>query len=537
MAAADVPRREPHHRTGDGPAGGSPAAPGRWLLAATILGSSMVFIDGSAVGITLPTLQVELDASAADAQWVVQAYALTLAALILVGGSLGDHFGRKRIFMIGTALFAASSVACGLAPNVATLIGARAAQGVAGALLTPASLAIINASYEGERARGRAIGTWSGATALTAAFGPVLGGWLVESFSWRWVFVINLPLAVAVLLVAWRGVPESRDPAAGRLDVAGATLGTLGLGGLAYGLIEGPARGWSEASVLAGLTIGLAALAAFVVVELRHSSPMVPPRLFRSRTFTGANLLTFLLYGAFGGALYFLPFNLIQVQGYSSAAAGAVLLPTTLILFGLSRWTGGLVGAVGARLPLVAGPLVVAAALVILAWTGIGGGYWTTWFPPAVVLGIGLAVTVPALTTTVLGAAPRTESGIASGINNAVSRTANVVAVAVFGILVAAVFDRALDVRLAGLDLPAELRTVVDARRGDLGALDVSDRADAATATSVAAAVDAAFVAGFRLAMLVGAVMAALAAGAAWWLVAGKETAPNAGVRSDPAEP
>ena len=301
---------------------------GRAVLIATILASSMVFIDSSAVNVALPTLQRELGASAAQAQWVVESYALFLAALLLVGGVLGDRFGRKRIFVLGTVLFAATSVWCGLSPNIEMLIVARAAQGVAAALLTPASLAIISAAFSDETERGRAIGTWSGFTAITAAFGPVLGGWLVENASWRWVFFINLPLAVVVVAVTLRGVPESRDEDAGRLDVIGAVLATIGLGALVFGLIEGPVRGWGNPVVLASLLTGVVGLVAFIGAETRVSSPMMPLGLFRSPTFGGANLLTLLLYGAFGGALFWLPFNLIQVQelfpdrGRRRAAAG-----------------------------------------------------------------------------------------------------------------------------------------------------------------------------------------------------------------------
>ena len=496
---------------------------GRWVLVATILASSMVFIDGSVVNVALPTLQRELDASGADVQWVVEAYALFLAALILVGGSLGDHLGRKRIFLLGTALFAATSVACGLAPNVETLIAARAAQGVAGALLTPASLAIISATFGDAEERGRAIGTWSGFTAITAAFGPVLGGWLVENASWRWIFFINTPLAAVVLAVALRHVPESRDPEAGRLDFVGAALATVGLGALVFGLIESPLRGWGDPLVVTGLVVGIAALAAFLLAEATLPQPMMPLGLFRSRTFSGANLLTFFLYGAFGGALYYLPFNLVQVQGYSSTAAGGAFLPAILILFGLSRWTGGLVGRYGAKLPLVVGPSIVAAALLLFALPGTDGNYWTTFFPAAVVLGIGMAIMVPSLTTAVMSALPQHQAGLASGVNNAVSRTAGLLAIAVFGILVAAAFERELDDRLGDSSLAPEVRTAIDDRRADLAALDVADQPlEPAAAAAVDEAVDESFVAGFRLAMIVGAVMAVLSAVAAWVLIEGK---------------
>ena len=497
---------------------------GRAVLIATILASSMVFIDSSAVNVALPTIQRELGASAAQAQWVVESYALFLAALLLVGGALGDRFGRKRIFLLGTVLFSATSIWCGLSPTIEMLIVARAAQGVGAALLTPASLAIISAAFSDETERGRAIGTWSGFTAITAAFGPVLGGWLVENASWRWVFFINLPLAVVVVAVALRGVPESRDEEAGRLDVVGAVLATIGLGALVFGLIEGPARGWGNPVVLASLLTGVVGLAAFVIAESRVSSPMMPLGLFRLPTFGGANLLTFLLYGAFGGALFWLPFNLIQVQGYSPTEAGAALLPAILIIFALSRRTGALIGRYGARLPLTIGPSIVALAFLLFALPGTEGSYWTTFFPAAVVLGIGMAITVPPLTTAVMSAVPQHQAGTASGINNAVARTAGLIAIAVFGVIVTAVFNRELTSQLDAIStLPPATRQAVDAQRPDLAAAHAPEGTPPQTAAAIEDAIDASFVTGFRVAMVIGAVMALLGAAGAWRLVEGKE--------------
>jgi EmrB/QacA subfamily drug resistance transporter len=500
----------------------------RAVLIATILASSMVFIDSSAVNVALPTIQRELGASAAQAQWVVESYALFLAALLLVGGALGDHYGRKRIFVLGTVLFAATSVWCGLSPTIEMLIVARAAQGVAAALLTPASLAIISAAFTDETERGRAIGTWSGFTAITAALGPVLGGWLVENASWRWVFFINLPLAVVVVAVALRGVPESRDEEAGRLDVIGAVLATIGLGALVFGLIEGPVRGWGNPVVLASLVIGVAGLIGFLVAETRVPSPMMPLALFRSRTFSGANLLTFLLYGAFGGALFWLPFNLIQVQGYTATEAGAALLPAILIIFALSRWTGALIGRYGARLPLTIGPSIAALAFLLFALPGTEGSYWTTFFPAAVVLGIGIAITVPPLTTAVMSAVPQQQAGTASGINNAVARTAGLIAIAVFGVIVTTVFNRELTSRLDAMPtLSPATRQAVDAQRLDLAAAHPPEGTTPDTAAAIDEAIDASFVAGFRVAMLIGAAMALLGAAAAWRLVEGKSAKPG----------
>ena len=499
---------------------------GRAVLIATILASSMVFIDSSAVNVALPALQRELGATAAQAQWVVESYALFLSALLLLGGVLGDRYGRKRIFLIGTVLFAATSIWCGLSPSSEMLIAARAAQGVAGALLTPASLAIISAAFADQTEGGKAIGTWSGFTAITSAFGPVLGGWLVENASWRWVFFLNLPLAAIVVLVALRGVPESRDQEAGRLDISGAILATVGLGALVFGLIEGPVRGWTNPLVLGGLPIGVAGLAAFIAVERRAESPMMPLSLFRSSTFAGANLLTLLLYGAFGGALFWLPFNLIQVQGYSATAAGAAMLPAILLLFALSRWTGGFIGRFGARLPLTVGPAIVAVAFVLFALPGVGGSYWTTFFPAAIVFGVGMAITVPPLTTAVMTAVPARQAGTASGINNAVARTAGLVAIAVFGVIVTTVFDRQLDSQLDAIpDLAPAIGADVAAQRADLAAAQPPPGADAETAADVELAIDRSLVAGFRAAMLAAAGMASLGAFIAWRMVAGSTTA------------
>ena len=506
-------------------------ASGSWVLAATILGSSMAFVDGTAVNVALPALQRDLGATVSDVQWVVEGYALMLAALILVGGALGDRYGRRLLFGTGVVLFALASAACGLAPATGWLIAARVVQGASAALLVPGSLAILSASFPPRR-RGRAIGTWSAFTGVTAAVGPLVGGWLIDHASWRWVFFLNLPIAAAALaLTAWR-VPESCDPEASRrLDWQGAALATLGLAGITYGLIELPSGGASpggaggpgaHGAALAALAAGLAALGGFVLVEARSSAPMMPLDLFRSRTFAGANLLTLCLYAALGGALFFLPFDLIQVQGYSAAAAGAALLPFVLLMFLLSRWAGGLVDRFGPRPPLVAGPAIAAAGLALFAVPGVGAGYWRSFFPAVAVLGLGMAVSVAPLTATVMGAVESRRSGLASGINNAVARVGSLLAVAAFGLLVLGAFERGLDRRLASLDLPPRARAAITAQRLKLAAAELPSELDAAVRERARRAIAESFVDGFRLAMLTGAALALLAAAAARVMIDGR---------------
>ena len=499
------------------PAGGAP-----WVLLATILGSSMAFIDGTAVNVALPALQRDLGATVGDVQWVVEGYALLLAALILVGGALGDRYGRRASFAAGVALFALASAACGLAPGIAWLIAARVAQGAGAALLVPGSLAILSASFPPAE-RGRAIGTWSAFTGVTAAIGPLVGGWLVDHASWRWVFFINLPLAAVVLgLAAWR-VPESRDPeAAPHLDWAGAALATFGLAGVTFGLIELPQQGAAGTGARVALAAGGAGLAAFVLAEARSRSPMMPLGLFRSATFAGANLLTFCLYAALGGALFFLPFDLIQVQGYSAAAAGAALLPFVGLMFLLSRWAGGLVDRVGPRLPLVAGPAIAAAGLALFALPGVDAGYWQSFFPAVTVLGLGMAISVAPLTTTVMGAVDSRHAGLASGINNAVARVASLLAVAAFGLAVLGAFEHGLVRRLAALGLAPRDRDAIIAQRLRLATLELPQELGTAARVAARHAVAASFVDGFRLAMLVGAALALLAAGAAAVTIGGR---------------
>ena len=404
----------------------------RWVLPATILGSSMTFIDGSVVNIALPAMQRSLATSFGTLQWVVNGYMLTLASLILFGGSAGDRFGRRRIFLIGLCIFALASLVCGVAPSAPWLVAARLAQGVGAALLTPTSLAIIGSAYSGE-ARAVAIGTWAAAGALTTALGPPLGGWLVDTIGWRSIFFVNLPIAAATLLFALRLPVDRGMDRSEPLDHGGAVLAVLSLGLLTYGLIalgEGMPVGGAAALICAIPTIWM-----FIRREARTRSPMVPLSLFRNRNFSGANALTVLLYAALGGALFLLPFLLIQVHGYSATAAGAAFLPFSAIVGLGSRWSGGLVHQFGSRLPLVVGPTVTAAGFAILASSGDNPSYWTGILPGLTVVSIGMTITIAPLTTTVFDSAPDERSGTASGINNAAARAGSLVAIAALGLV------------------------------------------------------------------------------------------------------
>ncbi|GCE27331.1 MFS transporter [Dictyobacter alpinus] len=490
----------------------TPKNKGFWILVATILGSSMAFIDGSVVNVALPRLQGDLNASAASVQWVVEAYSLFLGSLILVGGSLGDIYGRKRMFGLGIIIFMLASIWCGLTTDITQLIVARAFQGIGGALLTPESLAILRASFN-EADRGKAIGLWSAFSAITSALGPVIGGWLVQYASWRWVFFINIPLAVIVLIVLFFFVPESRGEEAERhLDLAGAILATLGLGLLVFGLIEANTYGITSPIVIGCVLIGIASLVAFILVERRSRAPMMPLQLFKSRSFSGTNLLTFFLYAALGALFYFLPFNLIRVQGYSPTFAGSALLPFTILMFSLSRWSGGLVARYGARLPLVIGPILVGLGYILFAIPGIGGSYWTTYFPAIVVLGLGMSVTVAPLTTTVMGAVEDKYAGTASGVNNAVARVAGLLAIAVFGLIVLSSFNLALDNRLASQNVPAATSHLLDNERPKLADAVVPTSVDASMRARLQQDISESFISSFRVAAIISAGLAFISA-------------------------
>jgi EmrB/QacA subfamily drug resistance transporter len=407
------------------------SAQGRWVLLATVLGSAMASIDATVVGIALPAIGHDFHANLSTLQWVVTAYTLTLAGLLLLSGALGDRYGRKRLFLIGVAWFAVASLICGIAPNAPILIIARAVQGVGAALLTPGSLAILQGSFR-EQDRSKAIGAWTGFAGIGTAIGPFLGGWLIAVVSWRLIFFINLPVAAAVLVVGLRHVPESRDPQeTGQLDIAGAVLVTVGLIGLTFGLINGPSGGWTAPDTLVMLLVGVALLIGFVFWERRASMPLLPLGLFSSAQFSSANVVTFAVYAALSGTLFLLPIQLEQVSHYSALEAGVSLLPVTFIMLLLSARSGALAARIGPRLQMSVGPVVIGAGLFLFARVGSSGNYFSEVLPAVLVFGFGLAINVAPLTSTVLAAAPAERAGIASAVNNDVARAAGLLAVAI----------------------------------------------------------------------------------------------------------
>ena len=402
----------------------------RWVLAATALGSGMAFLDGTVVNVALPSMGSDLNAEISGLQWIINGYMLMLASLILLSGSLGDRLGRRRTFVAGVIWFALASLVCAVAPNLEVMIAGRVLQGIGGALLTPGSLAILQTSFR-HSDRGKAVGTWSGLTSVAAAVGPFVGGWLVDSGSWRLIFLINLPIAAVTVLVTLRHVPETRDETAtGKLDVAGAALATVGLAGLTFGLIHAGDRGFGDPVVLTALAVGVVGLAAFVEVERRSSHPMLPPGIFANLRFTGANLVTIVVYGALGTATFLLVVYLQTALGYEALAAGAALLPMTILMLTLSGYAGSLSERIGSRIPMTIGPLFMAGGFLLMMRVGPGVGYFTDVLPSVVVLGIGLVCTVAPLTATVLSSVEDHHAGVASGVNNAIARSAQLMAVA-----------------------------------------------------------------------------------------------------------
>ncbi|HEX4677264.1 MAG TPA: MFS transporter [Steroidobacteraceae bacterium] len=440
------------------------AARKEWVLAVAVLGSAMSYIDESVVNVALPRIESALDSTLPAMQWILNAYTLCISALLLLGGAAADQFGRRRIFLVGLTIFAVASVGCGLAPHISVLIVARAVQGLGAALLIPCSLALIGAAYD-EKERGAAIGIWSGASAVAAGGGPLLGGWLVDHASWRMIFLINPLIALPTIWIALRRVPESRDlDSAEGLDWLGGLLAFGALGTLVYGLIAASHGGWAQFSVVSALATGALLLILFALQERRSPAPMVPLELFRSRNFAGINVLTLLLYGALDGALFFLPFLLIQAHGYSATAAGAVYLPFTLILALLSRWSGGLADRFGTRAPLVVGPVIAGAGFALLGGIAGTADYWI-FLIPMIVLGLGFAITVAPLTTAVMNGVPERQIGIASGINNAVASIASLLFVAVLGTIALGSFGRSLDRHLTATAPSSEIRVAVASSR------------------------------------------------------------------------
>ncbi len=501
---------------------------GRWILVATVLASSMAFIDGTALNLVLPNIQTELGATGAQLLWIVNAYLLLLASFILLGGALGDYYGRKRVFGIGIIIFAISSLACGLAPTVDWLIIARGVKGFGGALMVPGSLAIISASFAADE-RGQAIGIWSSASTITTLGGPILGGALASAGLWRFVFFINLPLAL-LALYALAKTPESRNAKPQRLDIPGATLVALALATITYGLVTmgdlGVDTALAEPSVIISLVVGLAAFVGFLVIEARSSHPMMDLKLFRSRDFSGANAMTAFLYGALTGSLLFLPLNLIQVQGYDPSIAGFTLLPFTILLALLSPYAGRLLPHLGPRRMLTVGPLVVGIGFLLISFVGLTDGpsdYWTTFLPAILVMGLGMGITVAPLTATVMGAVPSEHAGIASGINNAVTRSAQVLATAVFGAIALVVFSASLSTETASVTMSETERSTLQVSSRDLGNTTIPQGLSEAAQTQVEMAIKVAFVGTFQVIARIAAAMCFISAVLAAFIIEGRK--------------
>jgi EmrB/QacA subfamily drug resistance transporter len=479
----------------------------RWVLICAVLASTMAFVDESVVNVALPRMEADLHTSLSAMQWVINAYTLCMSALLLIGGAAGDRFGRRRIFMIGISMFAVASVACGLAPNPGALISARALQGVGAAFLIPCGLALISAVYD-EKERGAAIGVWSGASAVAAGAGPILGGWIVDHASWRAIFLINPLLAIPALWIALRYLVESRETEIrGGLDWSGALTVFLGLGAIVYGLIAAAAVGWSDVSVSGTIVAGIVLLLIFLRIERRSAAPMMALGLFKSRQFSGVNLLTLLLYGALSGTFFFVPFLIIQVHGYSAAAAGAIFIPFAVILGALSKWSGRLMDRFGARWPLIIGPNIAAIALLLLALLSEDGRYFS-FIVPIVVLAFGMAITIAPLTTTVLNAVREEQTGVASGINNAAASVAGLLVIAVMGTVALRVLDLEIDAHLRRARPSAAVRQEVEAARGGFVMPHASAQLSPAERTSLHEISKASFAGTINLMLLV---MAALA--------------------------
>lgn len=505
----------------------------KWVLAATIIASGMAFIDMSIVNVALPILQRGLNASFAEAQWVVEAYTLFLSALILTGGSVGDLYGRRRVFGIGIILFALASATCGLAPDPLTLIISRAAQGFGAALMMPGSLAILSASFPPDR-QGKAIGLWSSATGIGVAIAPALGGWLIDTFSWRWVFLINLPLAALSLVIVYSKVPESRSARQRPLDWIGIILATFGLGGLTYGLIAAGQTGFGNSLTVIALIGGITFLILLIIAEARIAAPMLSLSLFRLPGFAGVQIFTFLLWAALSGALFFVPFRLMQIQDFKPLQAGLALLPFVIIVSILSRWAGGLSDRFGPRMPLIIGACFAGTGFLLLSVPGPETSYLIGFMPALMTLGIGMGICVAPVTVAALSAAGEDNVGLASAINNMAARTGGLMAIAVFGLLLADRFGAALGAALAPLHLPDAALQALELERSKLAAATVPADLAPELKTAVAVAIKQAFVTGYRWAMTAAGIMAfASAAIAAFSLKHGR---PAQKYKSSPLE-
>lgn len=486
---------------------------GRLILAATIISSGMVYLDGTIVTVALPQIQKDFEASVSGLQWLIDIYILALTVPILVAGSLSDRYGRRKLFTLGIIGFTLASVVCGTAGNIFVLNIARIFQGISGALILPGSLAILNASFPPE-VRGRTVGTWSAFTPLTTAIGPLLGGWLVDNISWRAAFYINVPLGLITLFLTLRYIPESKsDKVPESQDWLGAVLVTLGLGALIFGLIEGPKRGWADVFVWISIAASLTFLLSFLIVEAKTEHPMIPFSLFKHRIFTGITLVTFILYFAISGVFFFLTLNLQQIQNFSATTAGAAFMPIIILLFLMSRWAGGFADRSGPRLLLIVGPAVIAVGFFLYMIPGAYANYWLTFFPATIVFGIGLGIMVAPLTSVALGSVPTHLSGLASGVSNAASRAATMLAVATLGALMLIQFTATLEVRTQSLALSEQNRQILEEESLKLGGAEAPPNLAPEQKAQVADAIDDAFVSAFRLMMALCGVLALISAG------------------------
>ncbi len=477
----------------------------KWILAATVIGSSMAFINGSVVNVALPAIQTGLDATVVDMQWVISIYTFILGSLILTGGSAGDYYGRKRIFGLGVFLFLISTIWCGVAPTVEQLILGRAGQAIGGAFMVPGSLAIITEVYEQEQ-RGKAIGTWSGATALATALGPLLGGLLVDYLSWRFIFFISIPMAVAVLTILFWKVPESKASAQdGSPDWLGALLATIGLGLMCYGLIQGSELGVAHPRVALITIAGILVMGGFIYTEKRVDNPMVPLTIFRSKTFSGANLVTMFLYFSLAGVFFLLPFNLIHVQGYSATAAGAAFIPFPLLVGGLSRWSGGMIVRFGAKPLLIVGPALTSVGFILLGMYGDGQSYWASFFPGISFMGLGVAVSFAPLNTTVMSSVEKSVAGTASGVNKAISRLSGMLSVALLGALAINLFGNELLEWMQQNNVPEHIQQQMIQEKTNLATAEVPKQASPELQKVLKKSVRRSFLDSFRSVMYVSA--------------------------------